>query len=249
MTTRSSIEPDLPSVPLERPPLGRTGDELVDRPGGLAGHEPGGHVSLMARPIGERLGRRRPAAASLDVSTPGAAPQTHREVALPARRRPAEASLHVATAHGVTSSPRSQRPPQNTVSGHDLVVAHLEHVHVVGGVRACRRPRRCAGSAPPRRLRSGCRSTVSSSLGQENQLVYSAAIGIGCRGPGSASPGTVASRRASSAYRSGARPDPTARLQEHGRWPSCSSDSWPGGQSQASGSDPAVLPAVDCQVA
>ena len=41
--------------PLERPPLGRTGDEVVDRSGWLSMHEVGGHVStsvgLRPRPI------------------------------------------------------------------------------------------------------------------------------------------------------------------------------------------------------
>ena len=50
MTTRSSGEPDLPSVPPSGPPLGGAGDQLVDRRGRVAGHEPGRHVSQHAPP-------------------------------------------------------------------------------------------------------------------------------------------------------------------------------------------------------
>ena len=50
--------------PPERPPLGGAGDELVDRRGGLAGHEPGRHVSQHALAAPRSRCARQPACAA-----------------------------------------------------------------------------------------------------------------------------------------------------------------------------------------
>ena len=166
MTTRSRVEPDLPSVPPSGAPLGGAGDELVDRRGCLAGHEPGRHVSQHAPPAPSERGPPVPSG----------------------RRR-------------TRCRPRSGRPRtlrRWTWWAACACAADLEGVEVAHDLAALDREP-LDGLEHARARRTSCCTRRRSGTGPWAWKRQ---------------PGTVASRRASSAYRSGLDPAGPHGLEE-----------------------------------